>query len=281
MSRLFVRLFWGIVCAAGAAGGCGSDGSGAKPHVCVPNASVGCAGPGNCSGYQVCNADGTGYTTCECGGTGGAPGSGGASGGAGSVGAGGATDGGGSGGTIAGSGGGMAGGDAGIGGAGTGGAGATAGICSAACQKKAAAKCPNDPPYSVCYSKCLLALPSYQAVCGGQSLAWHTCFETTGTVACSTQGHWKLGGCFDEAQAFAKCTACVTSQGDSTCEACAKQQCCKEVEQAHATSEYASYLSCMSGCASESCEGACYSGHPVLAQAMEKFVQCRSAKCGC
>ncbi len=48
----------------------------------------------------------------------------------------GVTDGGGSGGS-----GGMGGGDAGIDGAGSGGAGANAGLCSAACQKKAAAKC--------------------------------------------------------------------------------------------------------------------------------------------
>ena len=285
MSRLFVRLCWAMMCVAGGATGCGSDESGAEPQACVPNASVGCTGPGNCSGYQVCKVDGSGYTTCECGGAGGAAGSAGASGTAGSGGTGGAIDGGGSGGTSADSGGmgggGTGGGDAGIGGAGTGGAGATAGVCAATCQKNVAAKCPNDPLYSVCYSKCVANLPGYQAVCGGQTSAWYTCFETTGTAACNTLGYWKLGGCFDEFVAFGSCTACVTSPGDSTCEACTRKQCCQEMQQVYATSQYASYLSCLSGCTSESCEAACYSSHQALGQALTKFVQCRSTKCGC
>ncbi|HSQ66925.1 MAG TPA: hypothetical protein VLM85_27085 [Polyangiaceae bacterium] len=34
---------------------------------CTPGASVACAGPGGCSGAQVCSADGTSYGVCDCG----------------------------------------------------------------------------------------------------------------------------------------------------------------------------------------------------------------------
>jgi hypothetical protein len=51
-----------VALAALAFPGCGNDSGPAK---CVPGASVACTGNG-CSGFQVCNADGT-YTECVCG----------------------------------------------------------------------------------------------------------------------------------------------------------------------------------------------------------------------
>ncbi len=35
-------------------------------HVCAPGMSIACAGPGGCSGYQVCNAAGAAYDPCIC-----------------------------------------------------------------------------------------------------------------------------------------------------------------------------------------------------------------------
>ena len=35
-------------------------------HNCVPGQSVLCAGPGGCSGFQSCKADGSGYSACDC-----------------------------------------------------------------------------------------------------------------------------------------------------------------------------------------------------------------------
>jgi hypothetical protein len=52
--------------------------------VCRPGESVRCSGPG-CEGAQVCNSEGTGFGTCECGGGGGSGGTG-ASGGGGTTG---------------------------------------------------------------------------------------------------------------------------------------------------------------------------------------------------
>lgn len=36
------------------------------PHVCVPNATQLCHGPGACQGAQACLPDGTSYTLCDC-----------------------------------------------------------------------------------------------------------------------------------------------------------------------------------------------------------------------
>lgn len=71
---------------------CGSDDDGGG--ACEPNQIVACAGPGNCAGNQMCAADGSGFSTCACEGTGngGSAGAAGAGGGAnaGAAGAGGA-----------------------------------------------------------------------------------------------------------------------------------------------------------------------------------------------
>jgi hypothetical protein len=37
--------------------------------LCTPGKSVACVGPGGCSGGQACNAGGTAYATCDCGGS--------------------------------------------------------------------------------------------------------------------------------------------------------------------------------------------------------------------
>jgi hypothetical protein len=65
---------------------CGSsDQAGAdSPGVCTPGVTKLCLGPGACSGAQVCNADGKGWGTCECGTDASVGGAGGASGSAGS-----------------------------------------------------------------------------------------------------------------------------------------------------------------------------------------------------
>ena len=60
--------------------GCGSEESASKPQACAPGASVSCTGPGSCSGFQICKSDGSGYTPCDCSGSGGAGGSSGAAG---------------------------------------------------------------------------------------------------------------------------------------------------------------------------------------------------------
>jgi hypothetical protein len=61
----------------GSGGGTGSGGSGAR---CVPGDSKSCTGPGPCSGYQVCQGDGT-DGVCNCSGTGDTGGSAGGTGG--------------------------------------------------------------------------------------------------------------------------------------------------------------------------------------------------------
>ena len=38
----------------------------APERACVPNETKLCHGPGACKGAQACNADGTGYTPCDC-----------------------------------------------------------------------------------------------------------------------------------------------------------------------------------------------------------------------
>jgi hypothetical protein len=60
--------------------GCGG-GNGNNPARCIPGDSKSCTGPGSCSGYQVCKADGT-YDSCNCanGGAGGGGGLGGRAG---------------------------------------------------------------------------------------------------------------------------------------------------------------------------------------------------------
>jgi hypothetical protein len=56
---------------------CGGDGASAADSgadstspdsgpVCAPGASVACAGPGGCTGYQVCNSEGSSFDSCIC-----------------------------------------------------------------------------------------------------------------------------------------------------------------------------------------------------------------------
>ena len=75
--RLAVSLLSVVVVAVA---GCGSEESGSKPQACAPGASVSCTGPGSCSGCQICKSDGSGYTPCDCSGSGGAGGSSGSGG---------------------------------------------------------------------------------------------------------------------------------------------------------------------------------------------------------
>jgi len=37
------------------------------PQACVPGSTQECVGPGGCRGGQACNAEGTGYSPCDCG----------------------------------------------------------------------------------------------------------------------------------------------------------------------------------------------------------------------
>ena len=75
--RLAVSLLSALVVAVA---GCGSEESASKPQACAPGASVSCTGPGSCSGFQICKPDGSGYTPCDCSGSGGAGGSSGSAG---------------------------------------------------------------------------------------------------------------------------------------------------------------------------------------------------------
>ena len=45
---------------------CGG-GSSSPSRACTPGASVACAGPGACAGFQVCKSDGSGLDACRCG----------------------------------------------------------------------------------------------------------------------------------------------------------------------------------------------------------------------
>jgi hypothetical protein len=51
---------------------CGSSSSGSSPaaQACAPGMSIACVGAAACAGYQVCEADGTGFTSCDCNGGG-------------------------------------------------------------------------------------------------------------------------------------------------------------------------------------------------------------------
>lgn len=91
---------WGLLIGAAAIAACGSaddtkDVFGSK--VCIPGATQECACPGGVKGAQACRDDGSGYATCQCGGSG----SGGSAGAGGDAG----VSGGGSGGTTGGAGG--------------------------------------------------------------------------------------------------------------------------------------------------------------------------------
>jgi hypothetical protein len=46
---------------------CGSTAT--APRACTPGESVACVGPGGCSTNHVCNAQGTGFGACLCGGS--------------------------------------------------------------------------------------------------------------------------------------------------------------------------------------------------------------------
>lgn len=56
------ELVWVVMC-LGLVLGCGPS----PKQVCVPGKSEACIGPGACTGGQSCNADGLGYSACDCG----------------------------------------------------------------------------------------------------------------------------------------------------------------------------------------------------------------------
>lgn len=289
-----------LVCCFAVASGCGGDDSSGKEPACAPNASVACTGPGNCSGYQVCAADGSGYSACDCadaasGGSSGAAGSGGASGSGGTV-----TDGGGAGGVggAAGSGGGAGGtgtggaggtggspiggtGGIGTGGGGTGGAGADAATCSGACQKRAAATCSKEEAYAACYTDCVADFPTFKAACGTQTSAWYSCFNSTATTACSSTGYVKHSGCNAEWTEYLKCAACTVAPSDATCESCTKTKCCQQYQSVYSHPQWGSYLACMYACTTQTCEGNCAFSYAGVVQALQVAAACRTSSCGC
>ena len=61
-------------------------GNGNRAGICVPGQAVACVGVAACAGTQVCNADGAGYSPCQCGQTGSAGTNGGGAGASGGVG---------------------------------------------------------------------------------------------------------------------------------------------------------------------------------------------------
>jgi hypothetical protein len=63
MTLRTIVLFFG---AAGFLAACGDDDP--PTGVCTPGASAACVGAGGCAGGQVCNADGSGFGACDCGG---------------------------------------------------------------------------------------------------------------------------------------------------------------------------------------------------------------------
>lgn len=64
---MVLRAFTGIALIAVISLGCEKE----EDRACTPGQSVACVGVGGCSGAQVCNAEGSGFGTCECGSTGG------------------------------------------------------------------------------------------------------------------------------------------------------------------------------------------------------------------
>ncbi len=65
-------LLLSIAVPAGVLGGCGGDddkGEGGE-QICTPNLTQTCIGPGACEGGQSCNANGTGWSPCDCGSSG-------------------------------------------------------------------------------------------------------------------------------------------------------------------------------------------------------------------
>lgn len=291
----FSRFSVGLLCVVLVAAGCGGgDDSAGKPQACVPNASVGCTGPGSCSGYQVCAADGSGYSACDCGdagsgGSAGMSGSGGTSGGGGSapdgggvagvggVGGGGAS--GGTGGAPAGGTGGSA--VGGTGGTGTGGGGGDAATCSVFCQKKAAPKCPKDEPYAACYSSCVADLSTYKAACATETTAWYACFNSTATTVCNSMGYLKHSGCNTEWAAFLKCAGCVVTPSDTTCESCSKTKCCAQFQSSYTHPQLSSYLDCLYACTTSACEGGCASTYSSVIQAVTAASGCQWGSCKC
>jgi hypothetical protein len=63
----------GVACSAASSSGASGQDSGpidsTSPdgnHGCIAGTSIACAGPGGCSGYQVCNQSGSGFDACDC-----------------------------------------------------------------------------------------------------------------------------------------------------------------------------------------------------------------------
>src|SRR5579872_1741276 len=67
IARRFSHALAAVALMVAAAPGTSCGGSQTAAAHCTPGASVGCVGPGGCTGYQVCKDDGSGLETCRCG----------------------------------------------------------------------------------------------------------------------------------------------------------------------------------------------------------------------
>lgn len=113
-----------------------------------------------------------------------------------------ASSGGGGGGATGGTGGGGGFGAMGTGGSGTGGSGAgtSSGDCQTACNKAAAAQCPNEDA-TTCVSDC----QQTPSMCQSEYSALVNCAATSGTFQCDTDGEAELQGCDAQGSAFVGC----------------------------------------------------------------------------
>jgi hypothetical protein len=62
-----LKLLGVAACGAAILAACNGSVTYVEPGGCVPGSTRACYGPGQCSGTQVCNTDGTGWGSCDCG----------------------------------------------------------------------------------------------------------------------------------------------------------------------------------------------------------------------
>jgi hypothetical protein len=140
----------------------------------------------------------------------------------------------------------------------------TANECTAACQKAAAANCPNEDPQTECVSGCNEADSNVTAKCLAQFRATISCAAGKGSFVCSAKGKAQLQGCDTEVAASAGCAVCEPAASDDACVTCEKSSCCSQLKALVAdASQITAYSVCVGNCSDATCMQSCATQYPA------------------
>jgi hypothetical protein len=151
-------------------------------------------------------------------------------------------------------------------------------LCQAACEKQAAAQCPNEDD-AACVADCNAELGLARPSCGPQIDAFGACVTGPATVVCDADGKAQFTGCDPQLQAYARCTACLALQSDEPCESCQKSSCCQQRKDFFGDPQLLPFIHCIDACQDPACVTGCTQQFPGAGSLYQALGQCIGSAC--